>query len=182
MPGQGQDQAQSCSKKKRGRTDWVGAKGLKPEGERPETGHKLVCGQLGLVQGGKMTRTGQRPGPGQSQGQGAKLVRAEGQVQGGPGPGPGLSTTLSYTLLRSTLYSRPRARARARGRGRGRGQGQGAMGPEGARARPGLEGKPSLKTSSVARLGLPRRVSLSARRAPAYPKTQESGVAGGFRV
>ena len=37
------------------------------QGERPETGHKLVCGQLGLAQGGNMTRTGQRTG--QSQGQ-----------------------------------------------------------------------------------------------------------------
>ena len=57
VPGQGQDQAQSYSKQKRGRTDWVGAKGLKLEGERPETGRKLVRGARG----------GPGPGPGPRQ-------------------------------------------------------------------------------------------------------------------
>ena len=42
---------EGCSKRKRGSTDWVGAQGLKPEGERQETGHKLVRGQLAWRKG-----------------------------------------------------------------------------------------------------------------------------------
>ena len=73
------------------RQDRLGwCEGAKARESAPK-GHKLVCGQLGLAQGGNMTRTGQRTG--QSQGQGAKLVRARARARArvrarGPGPGP----------------------------------------------------------------------------------------------
>ena len=52
--GPGSGPGTKLQQTERGNTDWAGAKGLKP----PEKEHKLVRGQLGLAQGGKMTRTG----------------------------------------------------------------------------------------------------------------------------
>ena len=122
-PGSGPGTKLQQTAARQDRLGWCeGAKARESTGNRT---HKPVRGQLGLAQGGKMTRTGQRPGPGQpgpahkarvgrgpagpGPGQGQAWNKARARPGPGPGPGPG-----------PRARARPRARTRIRGRVRAR--------------------------------------------------------------
>ena len=98
------------------------------EGERPETGHKLVRGQLGFAQGGKMTRTGQRPGPGPEPGPGRKTSQAPPRPRTRT-PSPSQGSQRIKTRTRATATEPGPQGHRATGP-----QGHSATGPQGHRA------------------------------------------------
>ena len=187
-------------------TAGLGAKGLKPETPKQDT--KWCAAKLVRPQN---QGSPSRPGPGArastktSQAGSDKRARQQGQGQGRPGQGQGQPRA----SIRAPGPGRVRGTARARqGQGQGpgpEGEGHGGQGraraclpqqngpwcpqlcgrgegPGVSRGRPRGPSNAGPHQPAVARLGLPRRVSLSARPAPAYPKRQESGVAGGLRV
>ena len=86
-PGSGSGTKLQQTEARQYRLGW--REGAKARESAPEKGHKLVRGQLGLAQGGKMIRTGGvRVKEGQSQGRPGQ-GQGEGQDQGRARAGPG---------------------------------------------------------------------------------------------